>query len=120
MSSRAIGERNARRYFLTAERFDAHGGVCASGSCTPWWTTRGTGSHGGDSHCSTELLKGGPKAIAAAKDLIAHVAHRPIDQLLAEETAARIARIRVSPEGQEGHCRFPRQAAARLDQSKAK
>ena len=53
-----------------------------------------------------ELLKCGPKAIAAAKDLIAHVAHRPADQLLAEETATRIARIRVTPEGQEGIAAF--------------
>jgi methylglutaconyl-CoA hydratase len=34
------------------------------------------------------------------------VAHRPIDQLLVEETAARIAQIRVSPEGQEGIAAF--------------
>jgi methylglutaconyl-CoA hydratase len=99
----AIGSRNARRYFLTAERFDAlealriglvHGVV---------------ESHDLDATVDRivhELLRCGPKAIAAAKDLIAHVAHRPIDQLLAEETATRIARIRVTPEGQEGIAAF--------------
>jgi methylglutaconyl-CoA hydratase len=99
----AIGSHNARRYFLTAERFDAREALRI-----------------GLVHCAVddadldaeverilaELLKGGPKANAAAKDLIAHVAHRRIDQVVAEETAARIARIRVSPEGQEGIAAF--------------
>jgi methylglutaconyl-CoA hydratase len=99
----AIGSRNARRYFLTAERFDArealriglvHGVVEESELDNAL-------------ECILdELRKGGPKAIAAAKDLIAHVVHRPIDQLLAEETATRIAQIRVSAEGQEGISAF--------------
>jgi methylglutaconyl-CoA hydratase len=100
---KAIGSRNARRYFLTAERFDArealriglvHSAV-ADNELNP-----------SVERVLDELLKGGPKAITAAKDLIAHVSHRPIDQLLAEETAARIAQIRVSPEGQEGITAF--------------
>jgi methylglutaconyl-CoA hydratase len=99
----AIGSRNARRYFLTAERFDASealriGLVHSVVEYSDLDTTI--------DRILDELLKGGPKAIAAAKDLIAHVAHRPIDQLLAEETAARIAQIRVSPEGQEGIAAF--------------
>ena len=99
----AIGSRNARRYFLTAERFDAREAL------------RIGLVHGAvdDTHLDAavegilaELLKGGPRAIASAKDLIAHVTGRRIDQVLAEETAARIARIRVSPEGQEGIAAF--------------
>ena len=99
----AIGSRNARRYFLTAERFDAREalriGLVHSA------VEDGELDNAVD-RILDELLKGGPKAIAAAKDLIAHVAHRPIDQLLAEETATRIAQIRVSPEGQEGIAAF--------------
>lgn len=99
----AIGERNARRYFLTAERFDAQEalriGLVHSVVDDPELDAAVAGIVG-------ELLKGGPKAIAAAKDLIAHVANRPIDQTLAEETAARIAQIRVTPEGQEGIAAF--------------
>jgi methylglutaconyl-CoA hydratase len=99
----AIGERNARRYFLTAERFDASEalriGLVHSMVEAGELDAAVAGVLG-------ELLKGGPKAIAAAKDLIAHVAHRPIDHLLAEETAARIAQIRVSPEGREGIAAF--------------
>lgn len=99
----AIGSRNARRYFLTAERFDARealriGLVHSAVEDRELDATV--------DRIIDELLKCGPKAIAAAKDLIAHVAHRPIDQLLAEETAMRIARIRVSPEGQEGIAAF--------------
>ncbi len=99
----AIGSRNARRYFLSAERFDARealriGLVHSAVEDSELDNTV--------ERILDELLKGGPKAIAAAKDLIAHVAHRPIDQLLAEETAARIAQIRVSPEGQEGIAAF--------------
>jgi len=99
----AIGSRNARRYFLTAERFDArealriglvHGAVDDADL------------DGAVERILAELVRGGPKAIAAAKDLIAHVSDRRIDQALAEETAARIANIRVSPEGQEGIAAF--------------
>jgi methylglutaconyl-CoA hydratase len=95
----AMGQRNARRYFLTAERFDANEAlriglvhsVVEPGQLDTSLT-----------QLIDELLKGGPHAIAEAKDLIASVANRPIDQALAENTAARIARIRVSSEGQEG------------------
>lgn len=99
----AIGERNARRYFLTAERFDAAEalriGLIHSAVAEPELDAAVERILG-------ELLKGGPRAIAAAKELIAHIAHRPVDERLAEETAARIAQIRVSPEGLEGIAAF--------------
>jgi len=99
----AIGERNARRYFLTAERFNAAEalriGLVHSAVAEPELDAAVERVVG-------ELLKGGPRAIAAAKELIAHVAHRPVDERLAEETAARIAQIRVSPEGLEGIAAF--------------
>src|SRR5262249_41293682 len=94
---------NARRYFLTAERFDARTalriGLVHS-------VVDDADLDAEVERILAELLKGGPKAIAAAKDLIAHVTQRRIDQLLAEETAARIDRIPVSPEGQEGIAAF--------------
>jgi methylglutaconyl-CoA hydratase len=99
----AIGERQARRYFLTAERFDA----------AEAWRIGLVHRVVEEAELDTavgaivdELLKGGPKAQAAAKDLIARVSNRPIDQALMEDTAARIARMRVSPEGQEGIAAF--------------
>jgi methylglutaconyl-CoA hydratase len=99
----AIGSRNARRYFLTAERFDAYEALRIG---LVHGVVEGAELDATVGRILEELLRCGPKAIAAAKDLIAHVAHRPIDQLLAEETAARIARIRVTPEGQEGIAAF--------------
>jgi methylglutaconyl-CoA hydratase len=49
-----------------------------------------------------EARAAGPVAVAESKRLVAHVAGRPIDHALMTETAHRIARIRVSEEGQEG------------------
>ena len=43
----------------------------------------------------------GPEAVAQSKKLVEDVAYRPVEDVM-EETARRIARIRVSPEGQEG------------------
>jgi len=99
----AIGERNARRYFLTAERFDAQEALRIG----LVHSVVGDGElDAAVARVQGELLKGGPKAIAAAKDLIAHVTGHPIDHVLAEETASRISQIRVSPEGQEGIAAF--------------
>jgi len=99
----AIGEREARRYFLTAERFDAVEArriglvheVVASGALDA--TVAKIAEH---------LLKGGPQAQAAAKKLIADVSRRPMDDDLSAETARRIAAIRVEKEGQEGLAAF--------------
>ena len=43
-----------------------------------------------------------PGAVGDAKRLVNHVTGHSIDHALMEETAKRIARARVSPEGQEG------------------
>lgn len=47
-------------------------------------------------------LQNGPVAVAEAKRMVSDVVGRHIDRNLMEETARRIARIRVSPEGREG------------------
>jgi methylglutaconyl-CoA hydratase len=49
-----------------------------------------------------ELLKGGPGAIAAAKQLIRDFSGRPIEPSLIEETAQRIAALRTAAEAREG------------------
>lgn len=99
----AMGPRQARRYFLTAERFDAgeaariglvHRAVAADGL------------DGAVDEIVAALLAGGPAAQAAAKRLIADVAGRPLDDALVEETAKRIAEIRATPEGREGVAAF--------------
>jgi methylglutaconyl-CoA hydratase len=100
---RAMGERLARRYFLTAEVFDAEEayriGMLSALVPAPKLdsTLDGLVKH---------LLAGGPEAHAKIKELIRAVARRPVDDALVAETAQRIAEIRVSPEGREGIASF--------------
>jgi methylglutaconyl-CoA hydratase len=97
--TRAIGERMASRYFLTAERFDAHEArrigmvhdVCAPEALDERVHAL-TGS----------LLAGGPNAQTAAKTLLRTIAHRKIDDAVIEETARCIAELRATPEAKEG------------------
>lgn len=105
----AIGARAARRYFLTAERFDAaeahHLGL----------VSQVVDADDLDETVATltgHLLKGGPHAIAAAKDLITAVNDRPIEMPVVEDTARRIAQQRASAEGREGVAAFLEKRAA--------
>ena len=98
---RAMGEREARRYFLTAEVFDAAEalriGMLSILTQELDETIDALVRH---------LLAGGPEAMAKIKDLIRAVAGRPLDAALVADTAKRIAEIRVSPEGKEGIAAF--------------
>ena len=99
----AIGERQARRYVLSAEGFDAleaerigllHAVVAAEDlDAAVNDLVQAIGSNG-------------PQAVAEAKNMIAYVARRPADDALIAKTASRIARIRVSEEGREGLSAF--------------
>jgi methylglutaconyl-CoA hydratase len=100
---RAMGERLARRYFLTAELFDAAeayriGMLSALVSPVELDPTI--------ERITQHLLAGGSEAHAKIKDLIRAVAGRPADDSLVAETAKRIAEIRVSAEGKEGIASF--------------
>jgi methylglutaconyl-CoA hydratase len=99
----AIGQRAARRYFVTGEPFTAREAVELG------LVHKVVGfddlERSGEEIVSL-LLKAGPEAQAAAKDLVFTVAGRPVDDALVEETAQRIARIRVGAEGQEGLSAF--------------
>jgi methylglutaconyl-CoA hydratase len=105
----AIGARAARRYFLTAERFDAneahHLGLVSE-------VVDGEKLDETVAALAGHLLKGGPHAIAAAKDLIAAVNDRPIEMAVVEDTARRIAQQRASAEGREGVAAFLEKRAA--------
>ena len=100
---RAIGERAARRYFLSAEVFGAEE-ACRIGLLSALVPEVQLDS------AIEELLKnlvaGGAAAHAKIKDLIGAVAARPIDEALKQDTAQRIAEIRASPEGREGIASF--------------
>ncbi len=99
----AIGEREARRYFLTAERFDA---VEARRIGLVHEVVNLDVLDAAVANMTAHLLKGGPQALAAAKKLIVDVSRRPMDDALLAETARRIAAIRVEAEGQEGLAAF--------------
>jgi methylglutaconyl-CoA hydratase len=99
---RAMGARQARRWFLTAERFSAeqalamnlvHEVVSADelDPCVDHWLDA--------------IRKAGPNALAAAKALVRAVDQSP-DAAIIEDTAKRIAGIRASAEGKEGVASF--------------
>ncbi|MEO8103204.1 MAG: enoyl-CoA hydratase/isomerase family protein, partial [Betaproteobacteria bacterium] len=96
----AIGERAAHRYFLTAERFDA-----AEAYRLGLLHELAVDAAAMDDKINdlvTALMSCGPGAINEGKQLIAAVAHRPIDAEVIADTAQRIARVRASTEGKEG------------------
>jgi len=99
---RAMGEHNARRYFLTAEVFDADEALRIG------MLSLLVASSQIDTAIETlvnHLLAGGPEAHAKIKDLIRAVAGRPVDDSLVADTAKRIAEIRVSPNTCTSICR---------------
>ncbi|HZQ74324.1 MAG TPA: enoyl-CoA hydratase/isomerase family protein [Burkholderiales bacterium] len=100
---RAIGERAARRYFLTAEVFDA-AEAYRLGLLTA--LVPAAELDAAIEGLLKHLLAGGAQALARIKELIQAVAGRPLDDALVADTAKRIAEIRVSPEGREGIASF--------------
>jgi len=100
---RAMGERSARRYFLTAEVFDAEEALRVGmlSSLVP-----ASALDSAVDELAKHLLAGGPEAHAKIKALIRAVAGRRPDDALVAETAQRIAEIRGSPEGKEGIAAF--------------
>ena len=100
---RAMGERMARRYFLTAEVFD---GIEAHRVGLLSHISPSEKLDGEIDKMLEHLVQGGPQALAKIKDLIHTVSPGPIPDSLIEDTAQRIAEIRVSPEGREGIAAF--------------
>lgn len=94
---RAIGERQAGRYFLTAESFDAakamaiglvHEVVDKTDLLTKGY------------QLAQQILQNAPHAVKSAKQLIQAVVHQPLDDRLIQKTIEDIASIRVSDEAQ--------------------
>ncbi|MFC4656432.1 MULTISPECIES: enoyl-CoA hydratase/isomerase family protein [Rheinheimera] len=100
---RAIGERACRRYFLTAERFDAS--AASQLGLVHQLVDAGQLQSAADAMLQ-QLLQNSPAALRCAKELMAAVYQQPIDPSLIDSTSARIAAIRVSAEGQEGLTAF--------------
>jgi methylglutaconyl-CoA hydratase len=100
---KAMGEQAARRWFLTAERFDAkeahrigfvHEIVPAADL-----DTKVAG-------IVQALANNSPNAVREAKKLVREIAGAPVTEALLEDTANRIAGIRASLEGREGVASF--------------
>lgn len=93
----AIGQRNARRYFVTAELFNSDIAqnmglvqeVCDDISDKA-------------AKLSDVINNNAPDAVSLSKKLIADVANMPRDKKLLELTSKRIASVRVSDEAQAG------------------
>ena len=100
---RAIGARQAGRYFQTAERISAAEakalGLAHEVVAPEELDAKVAG-------IVAALLVGGPKSQAAAKDLIRAVADRPVSDAVVEDTARRIAELRATPEAKEGLAAF--------------
>jgi methylglutaconyl-CoA hydratase len=101
---RAIGARQARRYFLTAERFGAEEarriGLVHEVVPTAELEARVAA-------VLAEILQGGPEGLARAQQLVRMVEMMPQGgSILAEATVGAIAERRASPEGREGIAAF--------------
>ncbi len=101
---RAMGERMARRYFLTAERFtaaEAYRIGLLSELVMP------AELDGKINEICGHIVQGGAGALAKIKDLIGAVSRGgPVTDPLIDDTARRIAEIRTSAEGREGISSF--------------
>ena len=97
---RAIGERQSRRYFLTAEAFNSSQAQ-AFGLIHEVVSDKELLDDAKE-RLLKPLLSNSPQAVTAAKDLVLAVSHKEINNQVIDDTAERIASIRVSDEGQEG------------------
>jgi methylglutaconyl-CoA hydratase len=96
---RAMGEQAARRYALTAERFDAAealriGFVHA--------VVAPVALDALVNEILAALMQTSAGAVRECKRLVREIAPRPVDEPLAADTAERIAAIRASDDGREG------------------
>jgi methylglutaconyl-CoA hydratase len=95
----ALGERAARRYFTTAERFDARQALALGlvhEVCDPFALDAKVDA------VVAALVANAPRAVRACKALVRDVAGREISAELRADTARRIADVRASDEGREG------------------
>lgn len=99
----AIGARAARRYCISAERFDAEQALQLGlvHEIVPAEALAEAADR-----LTRRLLQNGPQAMAAAKQLVADVSRSPLTAELIADTAERISVTRASDEGREGLSAF--------------
>jgi methylglutaconyl-CoA hydratase len=100
---KAMGEQAARRWFLTAERFDAREAhrLGLAHEVVPLERLDASVDA-----IVAALVANSPNAVREAKKLVRDIAGLPIDDALLADTAGRIAAIRASGEGREGVASF--------------
>lgn len=100
---RAIGERQARRLFLTALPFDANEAAAIGllhAAVRPEELDAAIDRH------VDAILQGGPVAVREAKTLVRSILEISDRNELVEETSRLLAKLRVSDEGKEGLAAF--------------
>jgi methylglutaconyl-CoA hydratase len=100
---KAMGEQAARRYFLTAERFNA---AEAKRLGLAHEVVMPEALDSTVAAIVNALAANSPHAVREAKKLVREIAGLAIDDALLADTAARIAAIRASDEGREGVASF--------------
>ncbi|WMS88264.1 enoyl-CoA hydratase/isomerase family protein [Pleionea litopenaei] len=100
---KAIGSRQANRYFISAEVFTA---TTAQNIGLVHEVFEAESFESSSQAFLADLLKNGPEAIQAAKNLISFVDEHPLNEELIRETAQKISDIRASAEGKEGVSAF--------------
>lgn len=107
---KVIGERHAKRLFMTAELVSARRarriGLISE-------VVSEEDLHNEVNGIVSNILKNGPKAVSLAKQLVHEVADAPIDTALMLRTSQSIAAARVSEEGQEGLNAFLQKRSAK-------
>jgi methylglutaconyl-CoA hydratase len=100
---KAMGDQASRRYFLTAERFDAREAhrLGLAHEVVPAEQLDAKVAE-----IVKALVNNSPNAVREAKKLVRDVAGLPVDDVLLADTAGRIANIRASNEGKEGVASF--------------
>ena len=100
---KAMGENAARRYFLTAERFNAAEArrIGFAHEVVPADALDATVAA-----IVKALVNNSPNAVGEAKRLVREMSGRAIDDALLADSAERIAAIRASLEGREGVASF--------------
>ena len=100
---KAIGERAAKRYFVTAERFKAKRAELLG------LISEVVPAEELDKKVMSIaelIINNGPEAVIDAKEIIADVVNQPINGPLRAMTASRITEIRASIQGKEGVSAF--------------
>lgn len=96
----AIGKRHARALFATGKVFDA--AYAEKIGLVSEVVADAVELDAVQARIARDILACGPEAVADSKRLVDDMAFRPIDHVLMDESARRIARARVREEGQEG------------------